>query len=113
MSSWGEYPWGYNGWGGVGKLVPLDGWGSQGWGVSPWGAGSISVQGTGAVGTVGISVSVTFVPTGVSATGAVGTTLPQVNFTLTGVVANGSVGDVRATVVYTPTGVQGLSLIHI
>ena len=88
MSGWGELPWGYNGWGGVPVVVPLDGWGSQGWGVSPLGAGSISVQGTGAVGTVGISVSVTFVPTGVSATGQIGTTLPKVNFTLTGVVAN-------------------------
>ncbi len=89
MSSWGEYAWGDNGWGGIGKVLPLDGWGSQAWGESPWGTGSVSVQGTGAVGTVGISVSVTFVPTGVSATGQIGTTLPKVDFTLTDTAGSG------------------------
>jgi hypothetical protein len=72
---WGDGTWGTGTWDGIGTVVSLGStWGNNAWGDGGWGDnGNVSVAGTGAVGSVVISLSKNIVPTGVTGTGAIGT----------------------------------------
>lgn len=74
---WSEGAWGYNGWSGIAPAYLVDG-----------------VEGTGAVGTVGLRIDDTEIPTGVEGIGSVGTTTPAISYVVSGVSAIGEIGTV-------------------
>lgn len=91
------------------RTVYLDGWGSINWGGGGWGNGSISVQGSGNVGTVTFAVNETIIPDGVQASGAVGTVAVEVDdsFIVNGVEGTGAIGTCTPFVNYVPSGEHG------
>ena len=92
-------------------VFPLGGWGRGGWGQFRYGMDTISVQGTGAIGTVTVKLNRTVSVSGVAGTGAVGNETPKVIKTPTGVSATGAVAGVNEVVRPGLSGVAGTGAI--
>ena len=79
VRAFGESTFGTGTWDGYGTILSLGAtWGNQGWGEGAWGDNyNVSVQGTGAIGTVVIAVSENIIPVGVEGTGCLLYTSPS------------------------------------